>query len=55
MNKNVLIAKTLEAFTPKAKFDLFIYTYFKNMFKPNFVSETGPVLYLQDLKKFIGP
>ena len=36
LNKNILIAKTLEAFTPKAKFDLFNYTYFKNMFQTNF-------------------
>ena len=31
LNKNILIAKTLEAFTPKAKFDPFKYTYFENM------------------------
>ena len=36
LNKNILTAKTLEAFTPKAKIDLFNYTYFKNMFKNNF-------------------
>ena len=35
-NKNILIAKTIEAFTTKAKFDPFKYTYFKNMFKANF-------------------
>ena len=28
-NKNIIIAKTLEAFTPKAKFDPFKHTYFK--------------------------
>ena len=36
LNKNILIAKTLEAFTPNAKFDAFKYTYFKNMIKTNF-------------------
>ena len=50
LNKKMLIAKTLEAFTPQAKLDPFKYNYFKNMFKTNFVSEIGPVLYLQDLK-----
>ena len=33
LNKNILIAKTLEAFTPEAKFDLVKYTYFKYKFK----------------------
>ena len=33
VNKNVLNAKTLEAFTPKAKHDPFKYAYFENMFK----------------------
>ena len=36
LNKNILIAKTLEAFTPKAKFDPFKYTYFQNMLKNTF-------------------
>ena len=36
VNKNIIIAKTLEAITPEAKFDAFKYTYFKNMFKANF-------------------
>ena len=36
LNKKMHIAKTLEAFKPKAKFFLFKNTYFKNMFKTNF-------------------
>ena len=36
LNKNILIAKTLEAFKPKAKFFPFKNTCFKNMFKTNF-------------------
>ena len=36
LNKNILIAKTLEAFKPKAKFFPFKNTYFKNMLKSNF-------------------
>ena len=36
LNKNKLIAKTLEAFKPKAKFFPFKNTYFKNMLKTNF-------------------
>ena len=55
LNKNILIAKTLEAFKPEAKFFPFQNTYFKNMFKTNFFSKIGPVLYLQDLKIIIGP
>ena len=35
-NKNILIAKTLEAFEPKAKLFPSKTTYFKNMFKTNF-------------------
>ena len=31
LNKNIPITKTLEAFTPKAKFHPFKYTHFKNM------------------------
>ena len=55
LNKNLLIAKTLEAFKPKAKFLPFKNTYFKNMFKTNFVSKIGPVLYLQDLENIHWP
>ena len=36
LNKNILIAKTLEAFKPKAKCFPFKNIYFKNMFKSNF-------------------
>ena len=36
LNKNILIAKTLEAFKPKVKFSPFKNTYFKNMFKTKF-------------------
>ena len=36
LNKNKLIAKTLEAFKPKAKLFPFKYTYYKKMFKTNF-------------------
>ena len=32
LNKNILIAKTLEASTPQAKFDLDKHTYFKRNF-----------------------
>ena len=49
LNENKLFAKTLEAFTTKAKFDPFNYTYFKNMFKPIFVSEIGLVLYMRKI------
>ena len=55
LNKNILIAKTLAAFIPTAKFDHFKHTSFKNMLKPVFVSEIGPVLNLQDLKKIPWP
>ena len=54
LNKNILIAKTLEALKPKAKYFPFKNIYFKNMFKTNF-SEIGPVLYLQDLKNIHWP
>ena len=36
LNKIILIAKTLEAFKPEAKFSSFKNTYFKNMFKNKF-------------------
>ena len=36
LNKNILIAKTLEAFTPKEKFDPFKYTNCKNMLRTKF-------------------
>ena len=36
LNKKILIAKTIEALTPNAKFDPFKYNYFKNVFKTNF-------------------
>ena len=36
LNKNKLIAKTLEAFKPKAKHFPFKNTHYKNMFKTNF-------------------
>ena len=32
VNKKIIITKTLEAFTPKAKFDLFKFNYFKSLF-----------------------
>ena len=51
LNKNILIAKTLEAFKLEAKFFPFKNTNFKIMSKPNFVCEIGPVLYLQELKQ----
>ena len=51
LNKYILIAKTLEAFTPYAKLHPFKYTYLKKCSRPIFVSEIGPVLYLHDLKK----
>ena len=47
LNNNILIAKTLEDFTPKANIDPFKYTYFKNMFKTIFFPKIGAVLYLQ--------
>ena len=57
LNKNILIAKTLEAFKPKAKY---LYFPLKKSFlqicsKPIFISEIGPVLYLQDLKNIHSP
>ena len=42
--------KKFEAFTPRAKFDLFKYIYFKNMFKTKFFLEIAALLYLQGLK-----
>ena len=52
LNKKILIAKIIEAFTPKAKFDDFKHTYIKNMLKTIFVSEIGIGIYQ---KKIIGP
>ena len=49
LNKNIIIAKTLEAFKPKKK--TFKKPISKTCSKPFFISEIGPVLYLQDLKK----
>ena len=49
-NKNIFIAKALEAFKPKAKFFPLKIHISKLSFKPIFVSEIDPVLYLQDLK-----
>ena len=51
LNKNILIARTLEAFTPKAKFDPLKYNYFKKSLKTICVFESVPGLYLHDLKK----
>ena len=48
------MAKTIETFPPKTKFNPFNYNYSKKCSDPIFVSEIGPVLYLQDLKKFGG-
>ena len=50
LNKNILIAETLEAFKTKTKFFPFKNTYFTNMLKQFFVTEIDPVLYQQDLK-----
>ena len=44
LNKNILIAKTLEAFKPKAKFFPFKNTYFKNMFTTNFCFRNGSTI-----------
>ena len=55
LNKNKLIAKTVEAFKPKAKLFPFKNTYTKTFSKPIFVSEIGPVLYLQYLKNVHWP
>ena len=55
LNKNILIAKTLEAFKPKAKIFPLKTPISKICSKPIFVSEIGPVLYLQDLKKNYWP
>ena len=54
LNKNILIAKTVEAFKPKAKF----FTLKKPISKfvqNQFVFEIGQVLYLQNLKNFHWP
>ena len=55
LNKNKLIAKTLEAFKPNANFFPLKTTITKKCSKPIFVSETGPVLYLQYLKNIHWP
>ena len=55
LNKNILIARTLEAFKPKAKFFPLKIHIFKVCSKPIFASEIGQVLYLQDLKKIHWP
>ena len=57
LNKNKLIAKTLEAFKPKAKFFPLKTPITKICSKPIFVSEIGPVLLvsLQDLKNIHWP
>ena len=55
LNKNKLIAKTLEAFKPKAKFFPLKTPITKIWSKTIFVFEIGPVLYLQDLKNIHWP
>ena len=55
LNKNLLIAKTLEAFISKAIFFPFKKPISKICSKPIFASEIGPALYLQDLKKIHWP
>ena len=56
LNKNILIAKTLEAFKPKAKFFFPLQLPISKICsKPIFVSEIGPVLDLQDLRNFHWP
>ena len=55
LNKNILIAKTVEAFKPKTKFFPFKNTFFTNMLKTNFFSEIDPVLYQPDLKNLHWP
>ena len=53
--KKILIAKTLEAFTPKAKFDPFKYSYFKNELKTNFSFENQfNMISARPEKHFIG-
>ena len=55
LNKNKLIAKTLEAFKPKAKFFIALKRPItKICSKPILVSKIGAVLYLEDPKIFIG-
>ena len=51
LNKNIFIAKTLEAFTRRQNLIPKNIPTSKIGSKPFFVSEVGPVLYLQDLKK----
>ena len=55
LNKNILIAKTLEAFKTKAKFFPFKIPIPKKCSKPILVPEIGPVLYQPDLKKIHWP
>ena len=55
LNKNILIAKTIEDFTPKAKFDTFENTYFKKSQNQILFLKSLQLLSLQDQKKFIGP
>ena len=56
INKNKLTAKTLEAFTPKAKIDPLKNTYFKNMLKKQFWFLKLVQYYIcNNWKKFIGP
>ena len=56
LNKNKLIAKTLEAFKPKGKFFNLRETPLTKIYlKAIFVSEIGSVLYLQDLKNIHWP
>ena len=51
LNKKILIAKTLEAFTRRQTLFPLNIPILKISSKPIFVSEIGPVLYLRDLKK----
>ena len=55
LNKNILVAKTLEAFKPKTKFFPLKKSISEICSKPAFASEISPVLYLQDLKNIHWP
>ena len=55
LNKNILIAKTLEAFKPETKFFPNKTPISKKSSKPIFVSELDPVIYLQDQKNINWP
>ena len=55
LKKNILNANTLEAITPREKMIPLKIPISKICSKSIFVSKIGSVLYLQDLKKFIGP